>query len=129
MDTIDYQRSICNRLRCAEIVPFVKCRIDTWEPQVAHCHENVDHWVELNRSRGDTPLRGWVTCGDGGATVLLTPHSVVRGRDGHSFDITPLEDETIRRFMRFVPHTGGEEEFFRYKDLFQPFLTCEAADA
>jgi hypothetical protein len=127
MDTAEYQRSICNRLRGAETVPFVRCCIGTWEPRVAHCHENVDHWVGSNP--GHTPLRGWVTCGDSGAAVLLTPHSVVRGRDGRSFDITPLENEKIRHSMRFVPHIGSEAEFFRYKDLFQPFLTCENPNA
>jgi hypothetical protein len=40
--------------------------------------------------------------------------------------MTPLEDETVRRSMRFVPHIGSEAEFFRIKDLFQPFLICES---
>ena len=53
------------------------------------------------------------------------PHSVVQGADGHRFDITPFGGETIRRSVRFVPHIGSETEFFRYKDLFPPHMTCE----
>jgi hypothetical protein len=129
MDMLEYRRSICNRLHCAQIVPFVRVSIGAWEPQKRHCHENVDYWVRLNPGRtpltGHTPLRGWVTLGGDGATVLLAPHSVVRHPDGYNFDITPLEDETIRPTMRFVSHIGSDTEFFGFKDVFQPHLTCE----
>jgi hypothetical protein len=118
---IEYQRSICNRLRFAQTVPFIKCSIGTWEPQVAHCHVNVDHWVRLNP--GHTAVRGWVTIYGCGETVVLTPHSVVRGHDELAFDITPLEDETIRPSMRFVPHIGSEAEFEFFRSNLS--LTCE----
>ena len=126
LDRDGYRHSICQRLRSAQIVPFVKIRIGTWEPQVGHCHENVDQWVRSNPSH--MPLRGWVTLVESDDAVQLTPHSVVRDQDGDTFDITPLENETIRPSMRFVPHIGDEAKFFSLMNSFQPFLACETED-
>src|SRR5258708_5513913 len=115
--------SICNGLQSAVRVPYLPVALGEWQPSIARCHGNVDRWVQENP--GHTAVRGWVTIGtDGGTRALLTHHSVVRGEDGHLFDITPLESEAIRVTMRFVPHGGNESEFILLKDLFQPFLDC-----
>jgi|ERR1700680_1617759 len=124
MDFEEYRSLICNGLDSAIQVPFVVVALGDWRPGVGDCHRNVDRWVR--RYPSHTFVRGWVTVAtDGGTGIFLTHHSVVRGKDGCLFDITPIENESIRKTMRFVPHIGSESEFFRFKDLVQVFLDCE----
>jgi hypothetical protein len=119
----EYKAAVSRALLSATVVPFVAVSPDGWQPKIAGCHPNVDRFVDENP--GHTAVRGWVTLGtDGGTQILLTHHSVVRRSDGRLFDLTPLEDESIRPTMRFVPHVGSED-FFHLKNLFQPFLICD----
>jgi hypothetical protein len=123
MDLEEYRSLICNGVESALQVPYVVVSLGDWRPLVADCHGNVDRWVRKNPI--DVAIRGWVTVGtDGGTTMLLTHHSVVRGKDSHLFDITPLENELIRATMRFIPHVGSESDFYHFKDRFRPFLNC-----
>ena len=126
MDSESYRTQICTGLRVALPVPFISVKTEDWQPQVGHCHENVDQWVRV--SPGHTAVRGWVTVyTDGANKTFLTPHSVVRDEDGRLFDITPLGSESVRSTMLFVPHPGSEDEFFRLKDHFGLYLECETS--
>ncbi len=111
----DYITSICKRLGEAEHVPFKPVSSDGWNPEVAHCHRNVDKWVEANP--GHTAVRGWVTYASFGNSLGLTAHSVVRDANGRLFDITPLENEYYRVNMNFISHVGDEQTFFAIKNL------------
>jgi hypothetical protein len=124
MELAEYTGLIFAGLRTAVHAPYVPVSLGDWQPLIADCHNNVVRWVRGNA--GDTAVRGWVNVGtDGGTGFFLTHHSVVRGKDGRLFDITPIESETtIRTTMRFIPHVGSDGEFFYFKDRFQPFLNC-----
>lgn len=122
MERADYEADICGRLHEAKLVPFRVVSIEEWTPGLNHCHSNVDTWVKANA--GTLAVRGWVTHIDyGDLGVELTAHSVVQGADGQLFDITPLGDERVRPFMRFVRHSGEESLFSiqRHQNL---FITC-----
>jgi hypothetical protein len=77
----------------------------------------------VRRNPSDRAVRGWVTYASTGFAICLTAHSVVRGPDGTMFDITPLENESIRQGMTFVEHLGSEEEFFALKSE-RHSMTC-----
>jgi hypothetical protein len=121
----DYEVSICTRRREAVPVLFRPVLLADWCPKVAECHLNVDRWVEANP--GDTAVRGWVTYASFGHAIGLTAHSVVRGKDGQLFDITPLENgnEYLRAGMRFIPHIGDEQAFSAMREL-DIYINCSS---
>jgi hypothetical protein len=106
----DYEWQICERLSAAQVAPFKKVSIDDWRPEIGKCHENVDRWVQANPEC--TAMRGWVVYASyGNGMVGVTAHSIVRGSDGHLFDITPVSDERVRPGMLFVHHNGDDASF------------------
>ncbi|WP_028227364.1 hypothetical protein [Paraburkholderia ferrariae] len=122
MERADYEAGICGRLPEAEAIPFRPVVMADGRPRISECHQNVDAWVAAHPDC--TAVRGWGTYLDQGLLgVKLTAHSVVRAPDHMLFDITPLADERIRPFMRFVSHTGDDKSFVieRSRDL---FITC-----
>jgi hypothetical protein len=122
MTRIKYERSVCDRLAQASLVAFRNVTfVDGSLPLPTACHQNADRWAEENP--GASVVRGWVTYADFGLSVGLTAHSVVRGRDGQLFDITPLGNERDRAGMRFVPHLGTEQEFMMMKES-SIFIHC-----
>ncbi|MGH7035728.1 MAG: hypothetical protein ACREFL_18510 [Stellaceae bacterium] len=121
MNRAQYEADICRRLRQAEPVPFNRVMIGGLSPLVAKCHDNVDAYVKTNPTCA--AARGWMTYADFIIAVGLTAHSVVEGPDGVLFDITPLEDEKQRDWMRFVRHNGDDKSFDAMKSL-NIFIEC-----
>ncbi|MDE3795833.1 hypothetical protein CN155_10205 [Sinorhizobium meliloti] len=111
----EYERDICARAEVAVRVPFMAVSMAAWEPKVADCHENVDHWVRHHP--GCTAVRGWLVYASYGSDDFgYTAHSVVRGPDGNLFDITPTTDPDYQR-GRFVIHVGDEHTFLEMRHL------------
>jgi hypothetical protein len=118
----EYRTTVCSRLDSAEAVPFEKVSIGEWEPQFAHCHENVDVWVRAHPQC--KPVRGWLIYASfSGGAVGLTAHSIVKGADGKLYDITPFGDESVRPYARFIAHGGDDHSFFEIKAKGHSF-TC-----
>jgi hypothetical protein len=118
----EYLSSICAGLPQAVHIPYRVVSPKEWHPEPTKCHDNVDRWVKEHPRH--KAVHGWVTAG---SKSLLTLHSVVKGEDGRLFDITPLtdENETIRKNMLFVRHTGSERDFLWLKDRDVKSLTCD----
>jgi len=120
MELAEYTGLIFAGLRTAVHAPYVPVSLGDWQPLIADCHNNVVRWV-----RGTLVIRLYEEgeCGNGWRNgFFLTHHSVVRGKDGRLFDITPIESETtIRTTMRFIPHVGSDGEFFYFKTAFNRF--------
>ncbi|MBD1548681.1 hypothetical protein [Roseibium aggregatum] len=116
MERDEYERDICARSQTAILVPFRPgMGINGWEPKVADCHRNVDHWVEHHLDH--TVVRGWLAFATFYSDqVGYTAHSVVRAPDGELFDITPTVDPDCWRGC-FIAHLGEEEMFFEMKKL------------
>jgi hypothetical protein len=112
----EYEAGVCNRLDEAQAVPFEEVFIGHWRPLVAQCHENVDRWAQSHPEY--TAVRGWVTYASFGDGMFgLTAHSVVKDAGGRLFDITPLEDESLRPGMLFVPHLEDDASFHRLRQV------------
>ena len=125
MDRAAYEVDICRRWPGAEKVPFRHVVMKDGRPRANECHPNVDAWVMTHADC--TAVRGWVTYLDyGDQGVQLTAHSVVQGADGQLFDITPLGDERVRPFMRFVRHMGDDGSFSAQR-LQNLFITCSCS--
>jgi hypothetical protein len=106
---------VCERLALASRVTFRKVFFaDGSLPVQGARHRNADRWVKENP--GAMVVRGWVTYADFGISIGLTAHSVIQSHDGQCFDITPFGNERDRVGMRFVPHTGTEQQFTTMKD-------------
>lgn len=118
-----YEQQVCDGLVSAEVVPFREIVPEGWKPEIGNCHENVDRWVEANPECA--AVRGWVVNASyGPAMVGVTAHSVVKGPDGHLFDITPVCDERVRPGMLFVPHSGDEASFKELRTGIGMSFTC-----
>lgn len=101
MKRADYEAGICRRLPEGEAIPFRHVVMKAGRPRVGECHQNVEAWVAAHSDC--TAVRGGTIYLDHGVLgIQLTAHSVVRGPDHDLFDITPLADERLRPFMRFV---------------------------
>ena len=104
------------------MIPLERVSIGGWQPEIAHCHENVDAWVKAHPEC--VAVRGWLiyrSFGRGG--FGLTAHSIVRGPNGKLFDITPFGDESARPYARFIAHDGDDQSFFEIKAKGHSF-TC-----
>ena len=119
MERQELERSLCLGLASAQVIPYQRVSLQGWSPAASACHENVDRWV--SETIGNVAVRGWVVYmpsvfADGRSAIILTAHSIVRGEDGTLYDITPLSDERVRPFCRFVAHIGSEESFWTMKN-------------
>jgi len=118
-----YEQQVCDCLANAQAVPFRQVALGAWKPEIADCHANVDRWIEVNPEC--TAVRGWVVCASyGEGMVGVTAHSVVKGSDGHLYDITPVNDERMRPGMLFVPHSGDEASFIQLRTGAGLSFTC-----
>jgi hypothetical protein len=113
----EYEAAICKEMRDAKVAPFKTIALGDWKPVENCCHVNANTWVRSTPCH--SPVRGWIfykrclipTENDPGHE--FTAHSVVRDEKGILFDITPVPDERIRPWMRFIPHIGEEDLFWR----------------
>jgi hypothetical protein len=122
----EYELTVCARSGQAVCVPFKAVSFPGWLPKVADCHQNADVWVRENPEY--EVVRGWVTYACFlGRSAGLTAHSVVRDRNGELVDITPLENESSRAGMRFIPHEGEAVIFDQMKAL-DIYITCHDFD-
>lgn len=119
-----YRRTICAKFAAGEgeEVLFRKVVIGEWQPRVAYCHDNVDRWVVEHPS--DKAVRGWLPYQPIGNCFQLTAHSVVRAA-GAMFDITPFENESSRRGLRFIEDPSGGPLFTAWLKLVGKNLNCE----
>jgi hypothetical protein len=89
----------------------------------------VNTWVRS--TPGHSAVRGWVfykecvipTEGSFSVGCEFTAHSVVRDENGVLFDITPLHQENLRPSMRFIPHPGDEDVFWKMEKS-NPCICC-----
>jgi hypothetical protein len=87
--------------KAAAVVPFRHTRFKNGSTPLQHqCHDNVRNWLRENAE--DQATIGWLVSG-----YILDRHSVVRGRDGQLFDITPLQFP-----LPFFTHPGTAQEFW-----------------
>jgi hypothetical protein len=134
MDTMTraaYEAVICKKSRDAKVVPFKTVALGEWKPVVNKCHDNVNNWVRS--TSGHFAVRGWVfykQCFIPAERTLgceFTAHSVVRDEKGVLFDITPVHDERPRPSMRFIPHPG-DEDFFWKMEKSNPCICCPSLE-
>jgi hypothetical protein len=85
----------------AVVVPFRDVRFKNGSIPMQHqCHNNVRKW--LHEHPEDQEVIGWLVSG-----YILDRHSVLQGRDGQPFDITPLQHS-----LPFFAHPGTAHEFW-----------------
>jgi hypothetical protein len=108
-----YFRRLLERESLAVAVPFRAVTREVWTPKKNECHKNVDYWVE--HYPGVKAVRGWLFWGPNEAQQFnLMAHSVIE-EGGTLVDITPIDQNTPREGLRFLPHLGTEEEFIAMK--------------
>ena len=89
----------------AEKVIYREVSRDDWQPKPGECHANVDFWA-LHDPQYQV-VRGWLFCNP----YVVNAHSVLESPEGVLCDITPPTPNDERLSMRFVRHTGTEEEY------------------
>jgi hypothetical protein len=108
-----YFDELYSRIGEGEHVPFEAVSLPGWEPPLAECHKNVDHWVDYRNAQPQRrklkAVRGWLTWGvDAFGYCNLIAHSVV-DEDGKLYDITPIAPDTPP--LLFLRHVGTKKSF------------------
>jgi hypothetical protein len=94
----------------AEDWSYFSASLPDWKPAAAQCHGNADVWAEHNRQL--SVVRGWLVSDQSCGQYFLTAHSMVWDPNQHRLlDITPPLYDRERQIMRFLRHTGTEEDF------------------
>ena len=94
-------------------VPFRAVAFGDWTPVMQDCHSNVLRWVEYHPQ--DAAVFGWLYTGELPRVVRFVSHSVVRGKDGTLFDITP-KGETFADYPFIESHLDSDS----YADIINP---------
>jgi hypothetical protein len=107
MDLVEYAKGIAARRREVVTLTRAAARIGDWEPQAAHCHNNVRAWVKHNPHHKQ--VFGYVLVEITWLGILrVIPDSAVEDKDGVLYDITP---HGASQDYPFIRHVGSDDEF------------------
>jgi hypothetical protein len=127
-DHSNYFGQLLKRKEDAVRVRFLEVESEGWRPCANDCHNNVDEWtVRRPKSRA---VRGWLFWEpDETGRYTFMAHSVVE-ESGRLMDITPIDANTPREGLWFLPHSGNEVEFQAMKTacscvVYPPITTDE----